>query len=73
MTKAWPSGRIIAPREATGQSVVLAPWVGTGYGGGVLKRMVAVLTFSHHCFFGNVEFSQELWAVISGISGFDDS
>jgi len=47
--------------------------VGTGDGGGVVKRMVAVLTLNHHRFFGNVEFSQELWAAISGISGFDDS
>ena len=24
------------------------------------------------CFFGNTDLSQELWTVISGISGFDD-
>ena len=69
MTKAWPSGRIIAPREVTGQSVVLAPGVGTGDGGGVVKRMVAVLTLNPHCFFGNVEFSQELWQLILEYQG----
>ena len=33
---------------------------------------VAVLTLGHQCFFGNPELSLELWAVIAGISGFDD-
>ena len=38
--------------------------MGTGDGEGVVRGPVTALTLNHHCFFGNVGFSQELRKLI---------